>query len=124
MKHYNTALNIVSYVVSKFTTEKVYYQQNLSSEQYALIKTKTIQSMSITRVLKLLLVRDVEFALQSTLIPEELELEVVNNGHTMPPVVYSHFLRFLCYYHLNNINLNIPFLKMTRKLKGLQHIKK
>jgi hypothetical protein len=48
---------------------------NLSNEQYALIKTKTIQSMSITRVLKLLLVRTVNFAEQSTL------LQVVENGH-------------------------------------------
>jgi hypothetical protein len=78
MKHYNTAFHIVSYAVSKCTLEKVYYQENLSSEQYVLIKTKTIQSMSITRVLKLLLVRYVDFEEQSTLIPEELELEVVN----------------------------------------------
>jgi hypothetical protein len=43
------ALNIVTYVVSKCTTERVYIpQMNLSNEQYALIKTKTIQSMSIT----------------------------------------------------------------------------
>jgi hypothetical protein len=43
MKHYNTALNIVSYAVSKCTTEKVYEQQNnLSNEQYALIKMKVL----------------------------------------------------------------------------------
>jgi len=105
MKHYNTALNIVSYAVSKCTPEKVYYQNNLSNEQYALIKTKTIQSISITRVLKLLLVRKVDFVQQSTLIPEELELEVVNDDHYLPPVVYSHFILFLCHYHLNNVNL-------------------
>ena len=104
MKHYNTAINIASYAVSKCTTEKVFTQKNLSSEQYALIKTKTIQSMSIIRVLKLLKVRLVYFKRQSTLIPEELELEVVNGGHYLPPVVYSHFLCFLCYYHLNNVN--------------------
>jgi tetratricopeptide (TPR) repeat protein len=103
MKHYNTALNIVSYAVSKCTTEKFFYQKNLSNEQCALIKTRTIQSMSITRVLKLLLVRCVEFAQESTLIPEELELKVGNGGHSLPPVVYSHFIRFLCYYHLNNV---------------------
>jgi tetratricopeptide (TPR) repeat protein len=103
MKHYNTALNIVSYAVSKCTTEKFFYQKNLSSEQCALIKTRTIQSMRITRVLKLLLVRCVEFAQESTLIPEELELEVGNGGHSLPPVVCSHFIRFLCYYHLNNV---------------------
>ena len=104
MKHYNTALHIVSYAVSKCTPEKVYYQNNLSSEQYALIKTKTMQSISITRVLKLLLVRDVLFIPQSTLIPEELELEVAHILHNIPPVVYSHFLSFLCHYHLNNVN--------------------
>ena len=104
MKHYNTALNIVSYAVSKCTTEKVYYEENLSNEQYALIKTKTPQSISITRVLKLFLVRYVNFTRQSTLTPEELELEVVNGLHHLPPVAYSHFMCFLCHYHLNNVN--------------------
>jgi tetratricopeptide (TPR) repeat protein len=105
MKHYNTALIIATYAVSMCTPEKVYYQNNLSNEQYALMKTKTIQSMIITRVLKLLLVRTVNFIPQSTLIPEELELEVVNYAGYLPPVVYSHCLRFLCYLHLNNVNL-------------------
>ena len=106
MKHYNTALNIVSYAVSKCTTEKVYYQKNLSNEQYALMKTRTIQSMSITRVLKLLLVRYVFFIPQSTLIPEELELELeaAHICSILPPMMYSHFLSFLCHYHLNNVN--------------------
>jgi hypothetical protein len=48
--------------------------------------------MIITRVLKLLLVRYVDFEEQSTLIPEELELEVVSDFHLLTPVVYSHFL--------------------------------
>jgi tetratricopeptide (TPR) repeat protein len=105
MKHYNTAINIASYAVSKCTPEKFFYQENyLSSEHCALIKTRMIQSMSITRVLKLLLISYVYFIPQSTLIPEELELEVVNGSHSLPSVVYSHFIRFLCYYHLNNVN--------------------
>jgi hypothetical protein len=45
MKHYNTAINIVTYAASKCTTEKVYDPENLSNKQYALMKTKTIQSM-------------------------------------------------------------------------------
>jgi hypothetical protein len=78
--------------------KQVYSQQNLSSDQRALIKTRTIQSMSITRVLKLLLVRYVTFSPHSTLIPEELELEVAHTFHYyLTPVVYSHFLRCLCY---------------------------
>ena len=102
MKNYNTALNIVSYAVSMCTTEKVYYQKNLSNEHYALIKAKTIQSISITRILKLLLVKDVIFTEESTLIPAELYLEVVNVIHFLPPVVYSNFMSFLCHFRLNN----------------------
>jgi hypothetical protein len=44
------------------------------------------------------------FTSQSTLIPEELELEVVNSLHIVPPVVYSHFLLFFCHFHINNVN--------------------
>jgi hypothetical protein len=100
MKHYNTALNIVSYAVSMCTTEKVYHQTN---EHYALIKTKTIQSISITRILKLLLVGHVLFTKESTLIPVELYLEVVNGIHFLSPVVYSNFMSFLCHFRLNNV---------------------
>jgi hypothetical protein len=59
---------MVTYAVSKCTPEKVYDPENLSNEQYVLMKTKTIQSMIITRVLKLLLVRGIYFIQQSTLI--------------------------------------------------------
>ena len=60
--------------------------------------------MSITRVLKLLVVRDLFFIPHSALIPEELELEVAHLLYSLSPVVYSHFLSFLCHYHLNNVN--------------------
>ena len=51
------------------------------------------------------------FTPQSTLIPEELDLEVVNNVHILPPVVYSHFLLFLCHFHLSNVNQCYDSLK-------------
>jgi tetratricopeptide (TPR) repeat protein len=104
MKQYNTALYILSYALSKCTPEKVYYQENLKDWQYELIKTSTIQSLSITNILKLLHVKFVKFNQQSPLIPEELELEVFNGSHILPPVVYSHFLLFVCHFHLNNVN--------------------
>ena len=104
MKQYNTALYIISYALSKCTPEKEYYQENVTDWQYELIKTRTVQSLGITNILKLLHVRAVWFIEQSTLIPEELELEVVNCNYTIPPVVYSHFLLFLCHLHLNNVN--------------------
>jgi tetratricopeptide (TPR) repeat protein len=104
MKQYNTAIYVISYALSKCTPEKVYYQGNLTDWQYELIKTRPVQSLGITNILKLLHVRDVIFMEQSTLIPEEIELGLVNCSYTIPPVVYSHFLLFLCHLHLNNVN--------------------
>jgi hypothetical protein len=95
MKQYNTALYIISYALSKCTPEKVCNQENLTDWQYELIQTRTVQSLGITNILQLLHVRAVWFIEHSTLIPEELELEVVNCNYTIPPVVYSHFLLFL-----------------------------
>ena len=104
IKQYNTALYITSYALSKCTPGKVYNQDNLTEWQYELIKKRTVQSLGIVNILKLLRVRLVRFTPQSTLIPEELELEVVNNLHFLPPVAYSHFLQFLCHVHLHNVN--------------------
>ena len=104
MKQYNTALYITSYALSKCTPENVCCQVNLSDWQYDLIKTRTVQSLGITIILRLLRVSLVFFKTKSALIPEELELEVVNNGQYLPPVVYSHFLLFLCHLRLNNVN--------------------
>jgi hypothetical protein len=56
MKHYNTAFYIISYALSKCTPEKVYNQENVTDWQYELIKTSTIQSLSITNILKLKLI--------------------------------------------------------------------
>jgi tetratricopeptide (TPR) repeat protein len=114
MKQYNTALYIISYALSKCTPEKVYNPENVTDWQYELIKTSTIQSLGITNILKLLRVSVVMFKPQSTLIPEELELEVVSGTHFLPPVVYSYFLQFLCHFHLNNVN------QCYNSLKNLQ----
>jgi hypothetical protein len=46
---------------------------------------------------------DVCYVKQSTLLPHELKPEVQGGNFTIPPVVMSHCLRFLCYHHLNNI---------------------
>jgi hypothetical protein len=89
MKQYNTALYIINYALSKCTPEKVCYQENVTDWQYELIKTRTVQSLDIANISKLLRVSCVIFTPHSTLIPEELELEVVNNIHILPPVVYS-----------------------------------
>lgn len=42
------------------------------------------------------------FHSKSTLIPEELQMEVEFMPLCLPPTTYTNFLRFRCYYRLNN----------------------
>lgn len=58
--------------------------------------------MNIAKLSKYLLLDLVLFIKNSTLIPDELQIEVNKTGYYIPPVVYVHFLCFLCQYHLNN----------------------
>jgi hypothetical protein len=53
--------------------------------------------------MRLATIDNVFYVKQSTLIPHELKLEVQDGNFTVPPVVMSHCLRFLCYHHLYNI---------------------
>ena len=57
---------------------KVFHQEIFSDWQYELIKTRTVQRLSATQILKLSRVSSIEFTRQSPLIPEELDLEVAN----------------------------------------------
>jgi hypothetical protein len=68
------ALYAIYYALSKCTSGKVYNQPNLTDWQYDLVKTRTVKSLEITNILKLLSVSDAIFTPQFTLIPEELEL--------------------------------------------------
>jgi glutathionyl-hydroquinone reductase len=52
-KQYDTALHIIYYALSKCTPEKVYDLDNLTDWQYELFKTRTVQSLEITRISKL-----------------------------------------------------------------------
>ena len=53
--------------------------------------------------MRLATVGNVWYVTKSTLIPDELKLEVQERDFTVPPVVMSHCLQFLCYHHLDNI---------------------
>jgi hypothetical protein len=61
------------------------------------------KSRSVNETMRVATIHDVCYVKQSTLIPHELKPEVQDGTFTIPPVVMSHCLRFLCYHHLYNI---------------------
>jgi hypothetical protein len=102
---YNTTLKIIDYVLSRctpdmillgnnnYTTDDIkYYKQNVGCSK-----------ITLNEKMRLATIGNVWYVTQSTLIPHELKPEVQDGHFTVPPVVMSHCLRFLCYHHLDNI---------------------
>ena len=61
-------------------------------------------SLTLYNRLKLRTLQNVKYGLSSTLIPNELQLEVQDCYFYVPPVVMSYCLQFLCHHHLGDIS--------------------
>ncbi|XP_071124015.1 uncharacterized protein [Mytilus edulis] len=104
-KQYNAALCVLKYALSKCTREKLSKIVNFLDiyyEREALLNLPLFKKMSIVQLKKILVLDNVVFVNNSALVPDELKFDVQIMGtFHIPPVVYAHFLMFLCYYHLN-----------------------
>jgi hypothetical protein len=102
---YMITLKIIDHVLSRCTPNMIMigainytidviknYKQNVCCSKITLNEKMRLATMG-----------NVWYGAQSTLIPHELQLEAQEDKFAVPPVVMSHFLRFLCYHHLNNI---------------------
>ncbi|VDI57756.1 Hypothetical predicted protein [Mytilus galloprovincialis] len=100
---YRKALNIVRYSLSKCTPEKLCFMMTLSDIHCQLLKLQTFQKKSIMYLLKTLIVDEILFCENSTLLPDELRLNQWNKGRTFQSTAYAYFVNFLCYYHLSDV---------------------
>ncbi|VDI02882.1 Hypothetical predicted protein, partial [Mytilus galloprovincialis] len=101
---YETAIYILQYSLLKCSQEKLYFGTNLSNINYELFHLDLFNRMTIIEKWKLIVMNRLQFNENSLSIPKEIQFEVNVMPITIPPVVYTHFLRFLCHYHLYNIN--------------------
>ncbi|XP_052077206.1 uncharacterized protein LOC127715224 [Mytilus californianus] len=97
---YTKSLMIISYTLSKCTHEKLFREKELSVMQRLQVKLHLEQKQGVVHSLKSVLVHNVIFSI-NTFIPMELSTD--ESHFEVAPVVYAHFLSFLCHYHLNNV---------------------
>ncbi|XP_052083676.1 uncharacterized protein LOC127721004 [Mytilus californianus] len=101
-KKYNSALTVLSYALGKCTREKVFKVAYVSAERRKLLRSITFRNLGIFRAFRILYLNSILFNEKSSLIPDELQIDVDVRGNLLPSVAYAHFLSFLCHYHLNN----------------------
>ncbi|XP_052077031.1 uncharacterized protein LOC127715051 [Mytilus californianus] len=95
-KQYNTALHILQYSLLKCSPEKLHQFMQFSDIHYELFNLHLFSNMACVQVCKYLLLG---FVFIKNLQPDELHML---EEYFLPPTVYAHFLRLLCYYNLKN----------------------
>ena len=102
---YNTTLKIIDHVLSRCKPDMIMLKMaNYTTDHIKYYKQNTgCSNITLNEKMRLATIDYVWYVRQSTLIPHELKPEVQNCGFSVPPVVMSHCLRFLCYHHLYNI---------------------
>ncbi|CAC5423029.1 unnamed protein product [Mytilus coruscus] len=127
--HFNVTLKLIDYILSRLSTDLVY--NSISDNKCELnmfnmfnYEQKVHSTMTLNDKMKITIVDNIE---QSSLIPMELQMEVEDFSITIPSIVMSHCLRFLCYHHIgNSFNRQqaLSYLTMIsncRQLNGLSN---
>ncbi|VDI20873.1 Hypothetical predicted protein [Mytilus galloprovincialis] len=101
---YNVTLRLTDYVLSRCTPDMRRLRNQQHREKNYCNSKNVHSTLTLIERMKMSIVDNVSYLQHSSLIPEELRLEVNDPIFTIPPVVLSHCLRFLCYHHLSGIS--------------------
>lgn len=107
-KHYVASLTITKHILQKYTDEKIYIRTTVYASEYKLnhfqkYVLNLMKNEKLYTVYKTLQMYPVVFRKKSTIIPQELQLQVTESHDMFNPLGYTFFLSFLCYYHLQDI---------------------
>ncbi|XP_071142582.1 uncharacterized protein [Mytilus edulis] len=102
---FNVTLRLTDYILSRCSTDMVpMFSQNYQDRHIKYYINRVHSTITLCDKMKMAVVSDVCYIKQSSLIPNELQLEVNDYNLLIPPTVMSHCLRFLCYYHVGDTN--------------------
>ncbi|CAC5356093.1 unnamed protein product [Mytilus coruscus] len=113
-KQYSNALHIIRYSLSKCTPEKLYQNMIMSDIHYQLLKLQFFQKKRFCYLLEIMFVDKIQLRKNSTLLPDELQMDGSNDLYYIPSGAYTYFFNFLCNYHLHNVK------QCQNSLHGLQ----
>ncbi|VDH97264.1 Hypothetical predicted protein [Mytilus galloprovincialis] len=101
---YNVCLRLLDYVLARCDPTMLYLGKGFYTETNINIYRQNIHSTMTLNERMTIATRDcVMYLKDSSLIPEELKLTQGDLTIFVPPIIMSHFLKFLCYHHLDDI---------------------
>ena len=115
------SLKIIDHVLTQCTPDKLYYSEDKFTREHVqgIVHEELYQLKTIANIVKKRnVIKRIAFPNNAT-IPHELKTEIYFKGYSLkPPVVYAHFLSFLCYFKQNdyrNCQIALSSLKLTIK---------
>jgi len=116
---FSFSLKIVDHVLAQCTPDKLYYIEDKFTHEHVqgIVHEELYQLKTIANIVyKQNVTKRIVFP-RSVTIPHELKTELDFKGCSVkPPVVYAHFLSFLCYFKQNdyrNCQIALTSLKLT-----------
>ncbi|CAC5408587.1 unnamed protein product [Mytilus coruscus] len=100
---FNITLRLTDYVLSRWSPDMMLDYEYDCQLHRSCYRQNIHSTMTLNDGMKISTIRDVICIINSSLIPEELQLEVETEVFDIPPVVMSHCLNFLSYHHLCDI---------------------
>ncbi|XP_076080265.1 uncharacterized protein LOC143051141 [Mytilus galloprovincialis] len=100
---FHVALSLTDFVLSRCSHDMTFEGHEPSCRHRIMYRQNVHSSITLNKRMKIAIIRCAQYCKNSSLIPEELQLEVEQDQIDIPPVIMSHCLRFLCYQHLGDI---------------------
>ncbi|XP_063407224.1 uncharacterized protein LOC134690970 isoform X2 [Mytilus trossulus] len=97
---YNVTLKLIDYVLSRCSPNMVNMEYIYCEERINSYTQNVHSKMTFLERMKIAVVDTVFYAKHSSLIPDELQLEVQYSDIGILPITMCHCLRYLCYNHL------------------------
>ncbi|VDH94023.1 Hypothetical predicted protein [Mytilus galloprovincialis] len=102
---YKVTLRLTDYVLSRCSSDMLLIDLiHYSEEDMNNYRNNVYSTMTLNEMMRIATVANVHYFQNSSLIPMELQLEVNDDDIYIPPTVMSHFLRYMCYHHLDDIS--------------------
>jgi len=123
---FSFSLKIVDHVLAQCTVDKLYHDDDKFTHEHlqVTIHEESYQLKTIANIVyKRNVIEMISFFNNAT-IPQELKTEIEFKGLSRkPPVVYAHFLSFLCYFKQNDYrNCQIALSSLKRTIESIYFI--
>ncbi|VDI07353.1 Hypothetical predicted protein [Mytilus galloprovincialis] len=100
---FNVTLRLTDYVLSRCTPDMMRDTESHWEYLRNCYRQNVHSTMTFYERMKMAMIADILYIENSSLIPDELQLEVADGELIVPPIIMSHCLRFLSFHHLGDL---------------------